>query len=145
MKASFLFSVHGLVTKLSCLCHPNVHLMGSSAPWRSELIISPCSPILWYLSAGMVLHIKNYALQGLISPGHHGNVNHISSLNLSNICITSLTSLLIAQRPYTSPLYKVKGTKGQPIGLIPTRNGESPQRVIQTMCSDVRWFFFRDV
>ena len=33
---------------LSCLCPwwgPNNHLMGSSAPWRSELIISPCVPV----------------------------------------------------------------------------------------------------
>jgi hypothetical protein len=59
----------------------------------------------------MVLHIKSYALQGLISPKHHGNVNHISSLNLSNVCITPLTNLLIAQRPYTDPPYKVKATK----------------------------------
>jgi hypothetical protein len=59
----------------------------------------------------MVLHIKSYALLGLISPKHHGNVNQISSLNLSNICITPLTNLLIAQRPYTDPLYKAKATK----------------------------------
>ena len=31
---------------------PNNHLMGSSAPWRFELIISPCVPIHWYLSVG---------------------------------------------------------------------------------------------
>jgi hypothetical protein len=59
----------------------------------------------------MVLHIKGYALQGLISPKHHGNVNHVSSLKLSNICITSLTNLLRAQRPYTDPLYKAKEIK----------------------------------
>jgi hypothetical protein len=59
----------------------------------------------------MVLHIKSYALQGLISPKHHGNVNHISSLKLSNACMTPLTDLLIAQRPYTDPPYKVKATK----------------------------------
>jgi hypothetical protein len=52
MRASFFFSMQGLVITLSCLCHPSNHLMGSSAPWRSELIISPCAPILWYLSAG---------------------------------------------------------------------------------------------
>jgi hypothetical protein len=52
MRVSFFFFVQGLVTTLSCLCHPSNHLMGSSAPWRSELIISPCAPILWYLSAG---------------------------------------------------------------------------------------------
>jgi hypothetical protein len=59
----------------------------------------------------MVLHIKGYALQGLISPKHHGNVNHISSLRLSNVCITPLTNLLKAQRHYTDPLYKAKATK----------------------------------
>jgi hypothetical protein len=59
----------------------------------------------------MDLHIKGYALQGLISPKRHGNVNQISSLRLSNICITPLTNLLIAQRPYTDPLYKAKATK----------------------------------
>jgi hypothetical protein len=52
MRVSFFFSMQGLVITLSCLCHPSNHLMGSSAPWRSELIISPCAPILWYLSAG---------------------------------------------------------------------------------------------
>jgi hypothetical protein len=50
MRVSFFFFMQGLVITLSCLCHPNNHLMGSSAPWRSELIISPCAPILWYLS-----------------------------------------------------------------------------------------------
>jgi hypothetical protein len=108
MRASLFFSVQGLVTNI---VQPLPSQRPSEAPWRSELIISPCAPILWYLSAGMVLHIKGYALQGLISPRHHSNVNHISSLNLSNICITSLTNLLRAQRPYTNPLYKAKATK----------------------------------
>jgi hypothetical protein len=66
MRASFFLSVHGLVTHQSCLCHPNVHLMGSSAPWRSKLIISPCAPILWYLSAG-----HGPAHQKLRPPGAH--------------------------------------------------------------------------
>jgi hypothetical protein len=66
MRASFFLSVHGLVTHQSCLCHPNVHLMGSSAPWRSELIISPCAPIPWYLSAG-----HGPAHQRLRPPGAH--------------------------------------------------------------------------
>jgi hypothetical protein len=52
MRASFFFFMQGLVITLSYFCHPNNHLMGSSAPWRSKLIISPCAPILWYLSAG---------------------------------------------------------------------------------------------
>jgi hypothetical protein len=66
MRASFFFFVQGLVTTLSCLCHPSNHLMGSSAPWRSELIISPCAPILWYLSAG-----HGPAHQRLRPPGAH--------------------------------------------------------------------------
>jgi len=47
-----VFFMQGLIMTLSSLCHPNNHLMGSSAPWRSELIISPCVPVLWYLSTG---------------------------------------------------------------------------------------------
>jgi hypothetical protein len=66
MRASFFFLVQGLVTTLSCLCRPNNRLMGSSAPWRSELIISPCAPILWYLSAG-----HGPAHQRLRPPGAH--------------------------------------------------------------------------
>jgi hypothetical protein len=46
------FFMKGLIMTSSCLCHPSNHLMGSSSPWRSELIISPCVPVLWYLSAG---------------------------------------------------------------------------------------------
>jgi hypothetical protein len=112
MRAFFSSVCMGSSQTLSCICHPNVHLMGSSAPWRSELIISPCAPILWYLSAGHGPAHQSYALQGLISPKHHGNVNQISSLKLSNVCMTPLTDLLIAQRPYTDPPYKVKATKG---------------------------------
>jgi hypothetical protein len=52
MRVSFFLFMQGLSTTLSCLCHPSNHLMGSSAPWRSELIISPCALILWYLSIG---------------------------------------------------------------------------------------------
>jgi hypothetical protein len=48
-RPSFLH-VQRLILSLSCLCHPNNHLMDSSAPWRSELIISPCVPVHWYLS-----------------------------------------------------------------------------------------------
>jgi hypothetical protein len=56
----------------------------------------------------MVLHIKDYALHGLISPQDHSNVNHVSSLNLSNTCIKPLTYPLRAQRHYTYLLYKVE-------------------------------------
>jgi hypothetical protein len=56
----------------------------------------------------MVLHIKNYALHGLISPRDHSNVNHISSLNLSNTCMKFLAYHLRAQRHYTDLLYKAE-------------------------------------
>jgi hypothetical protein len=58
----------------------------------------------------MVLHIKDYALHGLISPRDHSNVNHISSLKLSNTCMKSLTYHLRAQRYYTDLLYKAEET-----------------------------------
>jgi hypothetical protein len=58
----------------------------------------------------MVLHIKNYALHGLISPRDHNNVNHISSLNLSNICMKFLAYHLRVQRHYTNLLYKDEAT-----------------------------------
>jgi hypothetical protein len=51
---------------------------------------------------------KNYALHGLISPRDHSNVNHISSLNLSNTCMKSLAYHLRAQRHYTDLLYKAE-------------------------------------
>jgi hypothetical protein len=66
MRAFFSSLCMGSSQTLSCICHPNVHLMGSSAPWRSELIISPCAPILWYLSAG-----HGPAHQKLRPPGAH--------------------------------------------------------------------------
>jgi hypothetical protein len=57
-------------------------------------------------SLGMVLHIKGYALHGLISHRDHSNVNHISSLILLNTCIKSLIHQSIAQRRYTRLQYK---------------------------------------
>jgi hypothetical protein len=141
MRASLFFSVHGLVITLSCLCHPNVHLMGSSAPWRSELIISPCAPILWYLSAG-----HGPAHQKLRPPGAHQSetswqckshliIKFIKCMH--NTPNKSSKSSKILHRP---TIQSQGNQKGQPIGLIPTRNGKFPLRVIQTMYSDVMWF-----
>jgi hypothetical protein len=58
----------------------------------------------------MVLHIKDYALHGLINPRGHSNVNHISSLNLSNTCMKFLAYHLRAQRHYTDLIYKAEAT-----------------------------------
>jgi hypothetical protein len=95
---------------LPCLCP----LMGSQHP--SGGLFSPmevrtdhlpmCTGPNGTCPSGMVLHIKSYALHGLISHRDHSNVNHISSLILSNICMKSLIHLPIAQRHYTSLQYK---------------------------------------
>jgi hypothetical protein len=57
--------------------------------------------------SGMVLHIKSYALHGLISHQDHSNVNHISSSILLNICIKTLIHQSIAQRHYKNLQYKI--------------------------------------
>jgi hypothetical protein len=57
--------------------------------------------------SGMVLHIKSYALHGLISHRDHNNVNHISSSILLNICIKPLIHQSIAQRHYKNLQYKI--------------------------------------
>jgi hypothetical protein len=58
--------------------------------------------------SGMVQHIKNFALNGLISHRDHSNVNHSSSLILSNICIKPLIYHSIAQKYYKDLQYKAK-------------------------------------
>jgi hypothetical protein len=57
--------------------------------------------------SSMVLHIKSYALHGLIGHRDHRNVNHISSSILLNICIKPLIHQSIAQRHYKNPQYKI--------------------------------------
>jgi len=58
--------------------------------------------------SGMVLHIKNFALYGLISHRDHSNVNNVSSLMLSNICIKTLIYHSITQIYYKDLQYKVE-------------------------------------
>jgi hypothetical protein len=81
----------------------------------------------------MVLHIKNFALHGLISHRDHSNVNHISSLILSDICIKTLIYHPIAQRYYKDLKYKAEEKTRHPIGLVSIRKGKSPRGIIQTM------------
>jgi hypothetical protein len=83
--------------------------------------------------SGMVLHIKNFALHGLISPRDHSNVNHISSLILSNACIRPLAYHLIAQRHYTDLLYKAEEKTKCPVGPASIRRGKFPKDIIQAM------------
>jgi hypothetical protein len=83
-------------------------LMGSQQP--SDGLFSPmevrtnhlpmCTDPRGTCPSFMVLDIKNFALHGLISHRDHSNVNHVSSLILSNICIKPLIYHSIAQRYY---------------------------------------------
>jgi hypothetical protein len=89
-------------------------LMGSQQP--SDGLFSPmevrtnhlpmCTSLTSTCLSGMVLHIKNFSLHGLISHRDHSNVNHISSLILSNTCIKPLIHHSIAQRHYIDLQYK---------------------------------------
>jgi hypothetical protein len=91
-------------------------LMGSQQP--SDGLFSPmevrtnhlpmCTGPTGTCPSGMVLHIKNFALHGLISHRDHSNVNHVSSLMLSNICIKTLIYHSIAQRYYKDLQYKAE-------------------------------------
>jgi hypothetical protein len=81
----------------------------------------------------MVLHIKNFALHGLISPRDHSNVNHISSLILSNASIRPLAYHLIAQRYSTDLLYKAEEKTKCPVGPASIRKGKFPKDIIQAM------------
>jgi hypothetical protein len=81
----------------------------------------------------MVLHIKKFTLHGLISPRDHRNVDHISSLILSNACIIPLAYHLIAQRNYTDLLYKEKEKRKCPVGPTFIRRGKFPKDIIQAM------------
>jgi hypothetical protein len=112
MKMSFFFS-RAKARPITVLSLP---LMRSQQP--SDGLFSPmevrtnhlpmCTGPLGTCPSGMVLHIKNFALHGLISPRDHSNVNHISSLILSNACIKPLAYHLIAQRHYNDLLYKAE-------------------------------------
>jgi hypothetical protein len=91
-------------------------LMGSQQP--SDGLFSPmevranhlpmCTGPTGTCPSGMVLHIKNFALHGLISHRDHSNVNNISSLILSNTCIKHRIDRSIAQRYYNDLQYKAE-------------------------------------
>ena len=125
-------------TPVSCLCP----LLGSQHP--SDGLFSPmegrtdhlpmCTGPNGTCPSGMVLHIKGYALHGLISHRDHGNVNHISSLILLNTCIKSLIHQSIAQRRYTSLQYKSGEKDKASYWASVQRKKESSQRdIIQAM------------
>jgi hypothetical protein len=116
-------------------------LMGSQQP--SDGLFSPmdvranhlpmCTGPTGTCLSGMVLHIKNFALHGLISHRDHSNVNHVSSLRLSNICIKTLIYHSIAKIYYKDLQYKAEEKTKYPIGLVSIRKGKSPRGIIQAM------------
>jgi hypothetical protein len=89
--------------------------------------------------SSMVLHIKNFTLHGLISPRDHSNVNHISSLILSNASIRPLAYHLISQRYYTDLLYKAEEETKCPVGPASIGKGNFSKDIIQAMQYEVVW------
>jgi hypothetical protein len=118
----------------------NIHRVGSLAPWRSELIFSPCVPVQrGTCLSSMILHINNYALHGLISHNDHSNVNHIQSL----------VFIKHGHKPiYPSPVLKdiiqvcnisLGEVTRRPIGLESTGKGLFLERIKSNSCKLVRW------
>jgi hypothetical protein len=90
--------------------------------------------------SGMVLHIKNYTLHGLISHRDHRNVNHISSLILSNICIKTLIYHSIAQRVYKDLQYKVEKKDKIPYWAGIHKERKVSKGFHQNHVNEVEWF-----
>jgi hypothetical protein len=90
--------------------------------------------------SGMVLHIKNYALHGLISHRDHSNVNHISSSILSNICIKSLIYHSIAQRLYKNLQYKVEKKDKIPYWASIHKERKVSKGFHPSHVNEVKWF-----
>jgi hypothetical protein len=112
MKTSFFFS-RAKARPITVLSLPLMRFQQPSDELFSPMEVRTnhlhmCIGPLGTCPSGMVLHIKNFALHGLISPRDHSNVNHISSLILSNACIKPLAYHLLAQRHYKDPLYKAE-------------------------------------
>jgi hypothetical protein len=114
-------------TPLTCLCplsgsqHPSG---GLSAPWRSELIISPCIPVHnGTCPSGMILHINKYALHGFISPKYHSNVNHIQSSILLTMCIKPFLPSQVLKYIIQICKASLEEVTGHLIGLMSTRCG----------------------
>jgi hypothetical protein len=137
MKTSSFFSY----AKARPITLMSLPLMGSQQP--SDGLFSPmevrtnhlpmCTgPTGTYLS-GMILHIKKFSLHGLISHRDHSNVNHISSLILSNACIKPLIYHPIAQRHYNDLLYKAEEKDKMPYWANIHKRRKVPEDIIQAM------------
>ena len=117
---------------------------GLSAPWRSELIMSPCVPIHnGTCLSDMVLHINRYALHGLISHRDHSNVNHIQSSILLNMCIKPFLPSQVFKDIIQICKASLEEVTGCPIGLVSTGKWMFPEEIKSRSCKWVRWI--RDV
>jgi hypothetical protein len=128
---------------MSCLCP----LMGSQHPSGGLFIpmvvqtghLPMCTGPNGTCPSGMVLHIKSYALHGLISHRDHSNVNHISSSILLNICIKPLIRQSIAQRHYKNLQYKIGEKTRHPIGLMSTRKRNVSRKSHPSHVREMMW------
>jgi hypothetical protein len=112
-----------------------IHLVGSLAPWRSKLIISPCVPIQHgTCPLGMILHIHKYALHGIISHRDHSMSITSNHQYLLNMCIKPLYPGLVLKdiiKVYNTSLGKVTR---RPIGLEYTGKGLFLERIKSKSC-----------
>jgi hypothetical protein len=89
--------------------------------------------------SGMVLHIKSYALHGLISHWDHSNVDHISSSILLNICIKTLIHQSIAQRHYKNLQYKTGEKDKARYWASVHRKRKVPRKTSSKPCKWMMW------
>ena len=112
--------------------HPSY---GISAPWRSELIISPCVHVhKGTFTLGMVMHINRYALHGLISHRDHSNVNHIQSSILLNMCIKPFLLSHVFKDIIQICNASLEEVTGHPIGLVSTEKGMFLEEIKSNSC-----------
>jgi hypothetical protein len=129
-------------------CPVSAPLTGSQQP--SDGLFSPmevrtnhlpmCTGPNGTYPSGMVLHIKNYALKGLISHRNQSNVNHISSLLLSNICIKTLIYHSIAQRLYKNLQYKLEKKDNIPYWDSIHKERKVSKGFHPSHVNEVKWF-----
>jgi hypothetical protein len=139
-----LFPGANTLSRLCSLLGSQHYLVGSSSPWRSELIISLCVPVQYgTCPLGMILHINRYALHGLISHMDHSNVNQIQSSILLNMCIKPFLPSQVLKDIIQICKASLEGVTGHPIGLVSTGKGLFSKEIKSKSCKWVRWI--RDV
>jgi hypothetical protein len=113
----------------------SIHLVGSSTPWRSKLIISPCVPIQYgTCPLCMILHINKYALHGLISHRDHSNVNHSQPSILLNMCIKPFLPSQVFKDIIQICKASLEEVTGRPIGLVSTGKGMFAEDIKSKSC-----------